>query len=45
MNCNAERASNRLIKKWGFAKEFKEASDLFGQKKGDPAACQETPDT
>ena len=42
VNCDAERASNALIKKWGFKKEFKEASKLFGQKKGDPAACQET---
>ena len=41
VNCDAERQSNALIKKWGFKKEFKEASGLFGQKKGDPAACQE----
>ncbi len=41
VNCDAERAANRLIIKWGFKKEFKEASHLFGQKKGDPAACQE----
>lgn len=41
VNCDAERAANRLIKKWGFSKEFKEASQLFGQKKGDPAGCQE----
>ena len=41
VNCDAERAANALIKKWGFKKEFKEASKLFGQKKGDPAACQE----
>jgi len=41
VNCDAERAANALIKKWGFKKEFKEASRLFGQKKGDPAACQE----
>lgn len=43
VNCDAERAANRLIIKWGFAKEFKEASQLFGQKKGDPAGCQEVP--
>jgi len=43
VNCDAERASNALIRKWGFKKEFKEASELFGQKKGDPAACQEAP--
>lgn len=43
VNCDAERAANVLIRKWGFKKEFKEASKLFGQKKGDPAACQESP--
>jgi len=43
VNCDAERAANALIKKWGFKKEFKEASQLFGQRKGDPAACQEVP--
>jgi len=43
VNCDAERLSNRLIMKWGFKKEFKEASQLFGQKKGDPAPCQEAP--
>lgn len=42
VNCDAERAANVLIRKWGFKKEFKEASRLFGQKKGDPAACQES---
>ena len=42
VNCDAERAANALIKKWGFKKEFKEASRLFGQRKGDPAACQES---
>jgi len=41
VNCDAERAANRLIRKWGFKKEFKQASQLFGQKKGDPAGCQE----
>ena len=41
VSCDAERASNHLIMKWGFKKEFKEASKLFGQKKGDPAGCQE----
>jgi hypothetical protein len=43
VNCDAERRANALIKKWGFKEEFKEASKLFGQKKGDPAACQEVP--
>jgi hypothetical protein len=41
VNCNAEREANRLVKKWGFEEEFKEASKLFGSKKGDPAGCQE----
>jgi hypothetical protein len=43
VNCDAERRSNVLIKKWGFQKEFQEASRIFGQKKGDPAGCQEVP--
>ncbi len=43
VDCDAERAANRLIKKWGFTKEFREASKIFGQKKGDPASCQENP--
>ena len=43
VNCDAERAANALIRKWGFKKELKEASRLFGQRKGDPAACQEVP--
>lgn len=41
VNCDAERQSNVLIQKWGFKQEFQEARHLFGQKKGDPAACQE----
>jgi hypothetical protein len=41
-DCDAERRANRLIVKWGFKKEFKAASQLFGQKKGDPAGCQES---
>ena len=45
VSCDAERVSNALIRKWGFKKEFKEASQLFGQKKGDPVACQETSHT
>jgi len=45
VNCDAERQSNALIKKWGFREEFQEASRLFGQKKGDPAACQEASPT
>ncbi len=42
-DCDAERRANALIVRWGFKKEFKAASRLFGQKKGDPAGCQETP--
>jgi hypothetical protein len=41
VNCDAERAANHLIVQWGFKKELREASRLFGQRKGDPAACQE----
>ena len=41
VNCAAERQSNALIKQWGFGKEFAAASKMFGQRKGDPAGCQE----
>ena len=41
VDCNAERQANALIKKWGFGKEFKKASELFGHREGDPAPCQE----
>ena len=41
VSCQAEREANALIKQWGFGKEFKEASKTFGQRKGDPAGCQE----
>lgn len=40
VDCDAERAANALVKQWGFAKEFKEAGKMFGQRKGDPAACR-----
>lgn len=43
VNCDAERAANRLIKQWGFTKEFEEAKKLFGTRHGDPAGCQEAP--
>jgi hypothetical protein len=41
VDCNAERASNRLIKRWGLKKEFEEAKNIFGTKKGDSVSCQE----
>jgi hypothetical protein len=44
VSCNAEREANALIKKWGFKEEFQEANKMFGQRKGDPAACQEKRD-
>ncbi len=43
VNCDAEREANRLIKKWGFEKEFQEAKKIFGTRKGDPVGCQEKP--
>lgn len=43
VNCDAEREANALIKKWGFKQEFQDASQQFGQRKGDPAGCQEMP--
>ncbi len=46
VSCQAERESNRLIKKWGFTKEFEAASKEYGQAKEGQniAACQEVPD-
>ena len=46
VSCQAEREANRLIKSWGFIKEFEAASKEFGNAKvGDGvAACQEVPD-
>jgi hypothetical protein len=41
VSCDSEREANALIKKWGFKKEFQEASEQFGQRKGDPAGCTE----
>lgn len=43
VNCNAERAANKLIKQWGFTKQFEEAKKVFGTRKGDPVGCQEAP--
>ncbi|MBF0485446.1 MAG: hypothetical protein HQL16_02915 [Candidatus Omnitrophica bacterium] len=41
-SCNAEREANRLIKKWGFAKEYEAASKSFGHEKvGGTMACQD----
>jgi hypothetical protein len=46
VSCQAEREANRLIKSWGFTKEFAAASKEFGQAKvGDGVAgCQEAPE-
>ncbi|MBF0522261.1 MAG: hypothetical protein HQL24_04305 [Candidatus Omnitrophica bacterium] len=43
VSCQAEREANRLIKSWGFAKEYAAASKEFGHAKvGDGvASCQE----
>ena len=43
VSCKAEREANRLVKAWGFAAEYKSASDEFGTKKagGHVASCQE----
>lgn len=45
ISCQAEREANRLIKSWGFNKEYQNASQEFGQAKvGDGVAgCQEVP--
>lgn len=39
--CDMEREANRLIKQWGFEKEFEAASDLFGAKKKSDSPCYE----
>ncbi len=43
VSCESERETNRLIKAWGFVKEFEAASKEFGQAKvGDGvASCRE----
>ncbi len=42
VNCAAEREANALVKRWGFTKEYAEASKAFGRhKSGDTASCQE----
>ncbi len=45
VSCKSEREANRLIKSWGFTKEFEAASKTFGRREGDPIACQENPTT
>ena len=41
VSCKSEREANRLIKRWGFEKEFAAASKAFGHRKGDPVSCQD----
>jgi hypothetical protein len=43
VSCDAEREANRLIKSWGFTKEYEAASKEFGHEKegGGVASCQE----
>ena len=44
VSCQAEKEANRLIKSWGFTKEFEAASQEFGQAKEGQniAGCKET---
>lgn len=44
-SCDMEREANRMVKQWGFEKEFLKAKEAFGSKqKGDlPAGRQDSP--
>jgi hypothetical protein len=42
VTCQTERETNALVKTWGFEKEFKAASAMFGREKtGGPPSCQD----
>jgi len=42
LSCESEREANRLIKSWGFEKEYEQASEQFGHKKtGGSVSCRE----
>lgn len=42
LSCESEREANRLIKSWGFEKEYEQASEQFGRKKvGGSSSCRE----
>ena len=41
-SCEMERETNRLVKKWGFEKEYNAASKAFGSKKKGDSPCQDS---
>lgn len=38
-NCDMEREANRLVKSWGYAKEYEQASEAFGAKHPGDSPC------
>lgn len=40
-NCEMEREANRLVKNWGYAKEYEKASETFGAKVPGDSPCVE----
>ncbi|MGE0267327.1 MAG: hypothetical protein AB7S78_02565 [Candidatus Omnitrophota bacterium] len=38
-NCEMEREANRLVKSWGYAKEYEQASEAFGAKHPGDSPC------
>ncbi|MCK5581296.1 MAG: hypothetical protein KAJ18_08485 [Candidatus Omnitrophica bacterium] len=40
-SCEHEREANRLIKRWGFEKEYQKASEAFGSKKEGDSPCSD----
>lgn len=38
-NCEMEREANRLVKTWGYAKEYEKASEVFGAKNAGDSPC------
>lgn len=40
-SCEMEREANRLVKKWGFEKEYKKAKQAFGSKTPTDSPCRD----
>ena len=40
-SCDMEREANRLVKKWGFEKEYTKASGEFGHKEPGDSPCHD----
>lgn len=41
-SCEMEREANRLVKQWGFEKEYQKASEIFGSKTEGDSPCKDT---